>query len=105
MAIIFMNLMVGLAVDDIQAIQDNAEFQKLSLNVSSMSNMYHSKQNMIQMITENISGWTNTRSGTLPPNLEKNPLQWQNQELPISWIQRRTQRTKMYTCKAQAQTN
>ena len=56
MAIIFMNLMVGLAVDDIQAIQDNAEFQKLSLNVSSMSNMYHSKQNMIQMITENISG-------------------------------------------------
>ena len=34
MSIIIMNLMVGLAVDDIAEIQANAEFQKLSLNVS-----------------------------------------------------------------------
>ena len=34
MAIIIMNLMVGLAVDDIKTIQECAEFQKLSLNVS-----------------------------------------------------------------------
>ena len=35
MSIIIMNLMVGLAVDDITEIQTNAEVQKLSLNVSS----------------------------------------------------------------------
>lgn len=34
MSIIIMNLMVGLAVDDITEIQSNAELQKLSLNVS-----------------------------------------------------------------------
>ena len=34
MSIIIMNLMVGLAVDDIKTIQDTAEFQKLSLTVS-----------------------------------------------------------------------
>ena len=34
MSIIIMNLMVGLAVDDITEIQNNAELQKLSLNVS-----------------------------------------------------------------------
>merc|ERR1712203_818244 len=32
MSIIIMNLMVGLAVDDITEIQNNAELQKLSLN-------------------------------------------------------------------------
>ena len=34
MSIIIMNLMVGLAVDDIKTIQDTAELQKLSLTVS-----------------------------------------------------------------------
>ena len=33
MSIIMMNLMVGLAVDDITHIQDNAEIKKMSLNV------------------------------------------------------------------------
>ena len=33
MTIIIMNMMVGLAVDDIVEIQNNAEFSKLSLNV------------------------------------------------------------------------
>ena len=37
MSIVIMNLMVGLAVDDITEIQNNAELQKLSLNVSSTS--------------------------------------------------------------------
>ena len=36
MSIIIMNLMVGLAVDDIAEIQANAEVQKLSLNVSNL---------------------------------------------------------------------
>ena len=40
MSIIFMNLMVGLAVDDIQTIQENAEFQKLSLNVSIIRSLF-----------------------------------------------------------------
>ena len=40
MAIIIMNLMVGLAVDDIKAIQECAEFQKLSLNVRSRIRTY-----------------------------------------------------------------
>ena len=37
MSIILMNLMVGLAVDDIQAIMETAELKKLSLNVSIFS--------------------------------------------------------------------
>ena len=39
MSIIIMNLMVGLAVDDIKEIQDNAELQKLSMHVSK-NNIY-----------------------------------------------------------------
>ena len=34
MSIIMMNLLVGLAVDDIKVIQENAELQKLSMQVS-----------------------------------------------------------------------
>ena len=34
MSIIMMNLLVGLAVDDIKEIQENAELQKLSMHVS-----------------------------------------------------------------------
>ena len=41
MSIIIMNLMVGLAVDDITEIQSEAELQKLSLNVS--FNLRHSR--------------------------------------------------------------
>ena len=33
MSIIIMNLLVGLAVDDIKEIQDNAELEKLSMHV------------------------------------------------------------------------
>ena len=40
MSIIIMNLMVGLAVDDIKTIQDCAEFQKLSLTVSHCTILY-----------------------------------------------------------------
>ena len=36
MGIVVMNLLVGLAVDDIKEIQENAELHQLSLNVSSM---------------------------------------------------------------------
>ena len=36
MGIVVMNLLVGLAVDDIQEIQENAELHQLSLNVSGM---------------------------------------------------------------------
>ena len=42
MSIVIMNLMVGLAVDDITEIQNNAELQKLSLNVSSTSDIKYS---------------------------------------------------------------
>ena len=42
MSIVIMNLMVGLAVDDITEIQNNAELQKLSLNVSSTSDTKYS---------------------------------------------------------------
>ena len=34
MSIIIMNLLVGLAVDDIKEIQENAELEKLSMHVS-----------------------------------------------------------------------
>ena len=34
MSIVIMNLMVGLAVDDIKQIQENAELEKLSMHVS-----------------------------------------------------------------------
>ena len=37
MTIIIMNMLVGLAVDDIVEIQNNAQFSKLSLNVGSLS--------------------------------------------------------------------
>ena len=37
MTIIIMNMLVGLAVDDIVEIQNNAQFSKLSLNVSFLS--------------------------------------------------------------------
>ena len=45
MSIIIMNLMVGLAVDDITEIQSEAELQKLSLNVS--FNLRHSQFKII----------------------------------------------------------
>ena len=37
MSIIISNLLVGLAVDDIQEIQDHAELEKLSMQVSKLS--------------------------------------------------------------------
>ena len=39
LSIIIMNLMVGLAVDDIKEIQDTAELQKLSMHVVSVTNL------------------------------------------------------------------
>ena len=37
MSIVIMNLMVGLAVDDIKQIQENAELEKLSMHVSKLN--------------------------------------------------------------------
>ena len=40
MSIVIMNLMVGLAVDDIKQIQENAELEKLSMHVSKLNEFF-----------------------------------------------------------------
>ena len=46
MGIVVMNLLVGLAVDDIQEIQENAEMHQLSLNVSASDRIMFSKNSV-----------------------------------------------------------
>ena len=46
MGIVVMNLLVGLAVDDIQEIQENAEMHQLSLNVSASNRIMFSKNSV-----------------------------------------------------------
>ena len=43
MGIVVLNLLVGLAVDDIQEIQENAKMHQLSLNVSASNRIMFSK--------------------------------------------------------------
>lgn len=48
MGIVVMNLLVGLAVDDIQEIQENAEMHQLSLNVSASNRIMFSKTSALR---------------------------------------------------------
>ena len=65
MGIVVMNLLVGLAVDDIQEIQENAELHQLSLNVSGKD---------ISLKADTQPGGVGPRLGTILPHLRLLPL-------------------------------
>jgi hypothetical protein len=67
MSIIIMNLMVGLAVDDITEIQNNAEVQKLSLNVSPSSATAHDRSSRRPTLCWSRRGSCRTCSAASPP--------------------------------------
>lgn len=67
MGIVVMNLLVGLAVDDIQEIQENAELHQLSLNVSGK----YVHPTLLNLTTR--WSWCLTWNDSFPPSASASP--------------------------------